>query len=159
MIEPGRTHHATRRILGVPPGPLRQKRRHHAVERVRVSQEEQVSARQPRFRARRVLTHGLVRGGQPALNELLIRQASRVWPAPVGEHRVRVALTREGARHRRVEPVCLLELVDRLRHAHRVSLGEVEAAAMALDAVVRALEGRRPKKVIVVPQRIVNVVV
>jgi leucyl-tRNA synthetase len=37
--------------------------------------------------------------------------------------------------------------------------GEVEAAAMALDPVVRALEGRKPKKVIVVPQRIVNVVV
>ncbi|MGE0766978.1 MAG: leucine--tRNA ligase [Hyphomicrobiaceae bacterium] len=37
--------------------------------------------------------------------------------------------------------------------------GEVEAAAMALDSVVRALEGRKPKKVIVVPQRIVNVVV
>jgi leucyl-tRNA synthetase len=37
--------------------------------------------------------------------------------------------------------------------------GEVEAAAMALDSVVRALEGRQPKKVIVVPQRIVNVVV
>ncbi|MGD9801908.1 MAG: leucine--tRNA ligase [Hyphomicrobiaceae bacterium] len=37
--------------------------------------------------------------------------------------------------------------------------GEVEAAAMALDAIVRALEGRQPKKVIVVPQRIVNVVV
>jgi leucyl-tRNA synthetase len=35
---------------------------------------------------------------------------------------------------------------------------EVEAAALKLDAVVRALEGRTPKKVIVVPQRIVNVV-
>jgi leucyl-tRNA synthetase len=34
----------------------------------------------------------------------------------------------------------------------------VEAAALKLDAVVRALEGRTPKKVIVVPQRIVNVV-
>ena len=34
----------------------------------------------------------------------------------------------------------------------------VEAAALALDAVQRALEGRPPKKVIVVPQRIVNVV-
>jgi leucyl-tRNA synthetase len=36
---------------------------------------------------------------------------------------------------------------------------EVEAAALALDAVQRVLEGRAPKKVIVVPQRIVNVVV
>jgi len=35
---------------------------------------------------------------------------------------------------------------------------EVERAALALDAVQRALEGRVPKKVIVVPQRIVNVV-
>ncbi|MEZ5855683.1 MAG: leucine--tRNA ligase [Hyphomicrobiaceae bacterium] len=37
--------------------------------------------------------------------------------------------------------------------------GEVEAAALKLEAVVRALEGKTPKKVIVVPQRIVNVVV
>jgi leucyl-tRNA synthetase len=36
---------------------------------------------------------------------------------------------------------------------------DIEAAVLALDAVQRALEGRRPKKVIVVPQRIVNVVV
>ena len=36
---------------------------------------------------------------------------------------------------------------------------EIEAAVLALDAVKRALDGKRPKKVIVVPQRIVNVVV
>jgi leucyl-tRNA synthetase len=36
---------------------------------------------------------------------------------------------------------------------------EIEAAVLALDAVTRALEGKRPRKVIVVPQRIVNVVV
>jgi leucyl-tRNA synthetase len=35
---------------------------------------------------------------------------------------------------------------------------EIEAAVLELDAVKRALEGKRPKKVIVVPQRIVNVV-
>jgi leucyl-tRNA synthetase len=35
----------------------------------------------------------------------------------------------------------------------------VEAAVLALDAVKAALEGRAPKKVIVVPQRIVNIVV
>jgi leucyl-tRNA synthetase len=35
----------------------------------------------------------------------------------------------------------------------------VEMAALALDAVVRALDNRRPKKVVVVPNRIVNVVV
>ena len=37
--------------------------------------------------------------------------------------------------------------------------GEIEAAVLALDAVKKALEGQSPKKVIVVPQRIVNVVV
>jgi leucyl-tRNA synthetase len=36
---------------------------------------------------------------------------------------------------------------------------EVEKAALALDAVVRALDGGAPKKLIVVPGRIVNVVV
>ena len=35
---------------------------------------------------------------------------------------------------------------------------EIETAVLALDAVQKALEGRAPKKVIVVPQRIVNVV-
>jgi leucyl-tRNA synthetase len=35
---------------------------------------------------------------------------------------------------------------------------EVEAAVLSLDAVLRALEGKKPKKVIVVPGRIVNVV-
>jgi leucyl-tRNA synthetase len=34
----------------------------------------------------------------------------------------------------------------------------VEAAVLALDEVQRALDGKSPKKVIVVPQRIVNVV-
>ncbi|MGB9399133.1 MAG: class I tRNA ligase family protein, partial [Pseudolabrys sp.] len=36
---------------------------------------------------------------------------------------------------------------------------DIEAAVLALDAVKKALEGKSPKKVIVVPQRIVNVVV
>jgi leucyl-tRNA synthetase len=35
---------------------------------------------------------------------------------------------------------------------------EIEAAVLALDAVKRALDGKPPKKVIVVPLRIVNVV-
>ena len=35
---------------------------------------------------------------------------------------------------------------------------EIESAVLALDAVKRALDGRPPKRVIVVPQRIVNVV-
>jgi leucyl-tRNA synthetase len=34
----------------------------------------------------------------------------------------------------------------------------VEKAALALEAVARALDGKAPKKVIVVPRRIVNVV-
>jgi leucyl-tRNA synthetase len=38
------------------------------------------------------------------------------------------------------------------------SAPEVEAAVLALDSVQRALEGRAPKRIIVVPQRIVNVV-
>jgi len=36
---------------------------------------------------------------------------------------------------------------------------EIEAAVLALDAVQKALEGKRPKKVIIVPGRIINVVV
>jgi leucyl-tRNA synthetase len=36
---------------------------------------------------------------------------------------------------------------------------EIEAAVLALDAVKKALDGKPPKKVIVVPGRIVNVVV
>jgi leucyl-tRNA synthetase len=36
---------------------------------------------------------------------------------------------------------------------------EIEAAVWALDAIQKALDGKKPKKVIVVPQRIVNVVV
>jgi leucyl-tRNA synthetase len=43
--------------------------------------------------------------------------------------------------------------------AKTASQKEVEAAALALDAVQRALDGKSPKKIIVVPQRIVNVVV
>lgn len=35
---------------------------------------------------------------------------------------------------------------------------EVEAAVLALDAVKKALDGKPPKKIIVVPQRIINVV-
>jgi leucyl-tRNA synthetase len=36
---------------------------------------------------------------------------------------------------------------------------EVEAVVMDLEAVQRACEGRTPKKIIVIPQRIINVVV
>jgi leucyl-tRNA synthetase len=47
---------------------------------------------------------------------------------------------------------------DELTISRAASKEHVEAAALALDAVKRALDGRSPKKVIVVPQRIVNVV-
>jgi leucyl-tRNA synthetase len=42
--------------------------------------------------------------------------------------------------------------------ARAAKAAEIEAAVLALDAVKRVLDGKAPKKVIVVPQRIVNVV-
>jgi len=48
---------------------------------------------------------------------------------------------------------------DELTISRDAGQAEIEAAALALEAVVRAIEGRPVKKVIVVPQRIVNVVV
>ncbi|HEX9881862.1 MAG TPA: leucine--tRNA ligase [Hyphomicrobium sp.] len=47
---------------------------------------------------------------------------------------------------------------DELTIARTAGSDEIEAAALQLEPVVRALEGRPVKKVIVVPQRIVNVV-
>ncbi len=47
---------------------------------------------------------------------------------------------------------------DELTIARTAESGEIEAAALRLEPVQRALEGRPVKKVIVVPQRIVNVV-
>ena len=47
---------------------------------------------------------------------------------------------------------------DELTVARSAAKEEIEAAALKLEAVVRAIEGRPVKKVIVVPQRIVNVV-
>ena len=43
--------------------------------------------------------------------------------------------------------------------ARDATASEIEAAVLSLESVQRALEGRAPKKIIVVPQRIVNVVV
>ncbi|MDZ4365600.1 MAG: leucine--tRNA ligase, partial [Afipia sp.] len=43
--------------------------------------------------------------------------------------------------------------------ARNASNGEIEAAVLAIDAVKSALDGKSPRKVIIVPQRIVNVVV
>ncbi len=48
---------------------------------------------------------------------------------------------------------------DELKIARTASNAEVEAAALNLEAIVRAMEGKPARKVIVVPQRIVNVVV
>ena len=48
---------------------------------------------------------------------------------------------------------------DELTVSRTATSAEVEAAALNLDSIIRTLEGRMPKKVIVVPQRIVNVVV
>ena len=39
------------------------------------------------------------------------------------------------------------------------SQAEVETATLALDAVRRALDGQQPRKIVVVPKRIVNVVI
>ena len=48
---------------------------------------------------------------------------------------------------------------DELVISRNAGQAEIEAAALALEPVIRAIEGRPVKKVIVVPQRIVNVVV
>src|SRR5262249_54084475 len=42
--------------------------------------------------------------------------------------------------------------------ARTATNAEIEAAVLALDEVQKALQGKAPKKVIIVPQRIVNVV-
>ncbi len=47
---------------------------------------------------------------------------------------------------------------DELTVSRTAGKDEIEAAALKLEGVVRALEGKPVKKVIVVPQRIVNVV-
>ena len=47
---------------------------------------------------------------------------------------------------------------DELRIARDAAKEDIEAAALRLDNVVRAIGGRKIKKVVIVPQRIVNVV-
>ncbi len=47
---------------------------------------------------------------------------------------------------------------DELKVARDAATEDIEAEALKLDNVVRAIEGREIKKIIVVPQRIVNVV-
>ena len=50
------------------------------------------------------------------------------------------------------------KLRDTLTLAKGLPRDEVEAAALASDKIVRALEGRAPRKVVVVPDRLVNLV-
>ncbi len=81
-------------------------------------------------------------------NTLLAEQPwPKVDPALLVDDTVVVAVQVNGKRR------------DELTVRRDASNAEVEAAALKLDSVNRALEGRTPKKVIVVPQRIVNVVV
>jgi leucyl-tRNA synthetase len=47
---------------------------------------------------------------------------------------------------------------DEVTVARNATNAEIEAAVLALDTVKKALDGKAPKKVIIVPQRIVNVV-
>ena len=76
--------------------------------------------------------------------------ADQPWPTPepalLVDDTVTIAVQVNGKRR------------DELTISRTASPAEVEAAALELDSVVRALEGRPVKKVIVVPQRIVNVV-
>ena len=51
-----------------------------------------------------------------------------------------------------------LEAAQRLTESTTAHSKAVEAAALADDGVKRALDGKAPKKVIVVPNRIVNIV-
>ena len=76
--------------------------------------------------------------------------ANQPWPeadpALLVDDRVTIAVQVNGRRR------------DELTVARDASPDVIEAAALALEGVVRALEGRPAKKVIVVPQRIVNIV-
>jgi leucyl-tRNA synthetase len=76
--------------------------------------------------------------------------ADQPWPqaeaALLVDDRVTIAVQVNGKRR------------DELTVARSASTEEIETAALKLEGVVRAIEGRPVKKVIVVPQRIVNVV-
>ena len=77
--------------------------------------------------------------------------ADQPWPQPEAallvDDRVTIAVQVNGKRR------------DELTVARSAAREDIEAAALKLEAVVRAIEGRPVKKVIVVPQRIVNVVI
>ena len=72
------------------------------------------------------------------------------WPKPeasfLAEDEITIAVQVNGKRR------------DEIRIKKDLSREEIEAIALALDSVKRALAGRAPKKVIVVPGRIVNIV-
>ncbi len=80
-------------------------------------------------------------------NTMLTNQS---WPATdpalLVDDRVTIAVQVNGKRK------------DELVIARTASNEEIEAQALKLESVIRALEGRPAKKIIVVPQRIVNVV-
>jgi len=76
--------------------------------------------------------------------------AEQPWPIPdpglLAEDTVIIAVQVNGKRR------------DELRIARDAAKEDIEAAALKLDNVVRAIGGRQIKKVVIVPQRIVNVV-
>jgi len=76
--------------------------------------------------------------------------AEQPWPVPdpelIAEDTVTIAVQVNGKRR------------DELRIARDAAKEDIEAAALKLDNVVRAIGGRQIKKVVIVPQRIVNVV-
>jgi len=76
--------------------------------------------------------------------------AEEPWPTPekalLVEDMVTIAVQVNGKRR------------DELTIARDAATEDIEAAALKLDNVVRAIGGRKIKKVVVVPQRIVNVV-
>jgi leucyl-tRNA synthetase len=78
----------------------------------------------------------------------LLAQTSwpKVDPALLVEDTVTIAVQVNGKRR------------DELTVARDATKEDIEAAALKLENVLRAIEGRDVKKVIVVPQRIVNVV-
>jgi leucyl-tRNA synthetase len=76
--------------------------------------------------------------------------AEQRWPGPdpafLTEETVTIAVQVNGKRR------------DELTIARDAAKEDIEAAALKLDNVVRAIGGRQIKKVVIVPQRIVNVV-
>src|SRR5258707_15836179 len=90
--------------------------------------------------------------------------ASKPWPRVEADLLVENTITlpvQINGRKRGVVTVARRGVVTVARDvtvARNAANSEIESAVLALDAAKRALDGRPPKKVIVVPQRIVNVV-